>query len=336
MIAPKTHKGEIVQKFLSKYKGYGLKTIARALCKKHPEHFHSVEHARGVVRYHMGSSGKRNRKHAHIEKSLHDGEKHRQNPFGIPTGDTRDYTPFRIPKEARKITNLSDVHVPYHSKSAIEAVIKRGKEYQPDTVLINGDFLDCHDKSRFNKDPGAKNFVQELEVGRQILDILSNEIAPVRFIYKQGNHEERYDHYMGARAPELLDMDHFSFPEVFAFDILGIEWVAEKRIIMAGKLPIMHGHEFKESTFSPVNPARGYYMRSKHSVMGAHNHQTSEHTEPDLMGSVMTAWSQGCLCDLHPRYMPINRWNHGFAEINLSASGDYEVDNYRIDNGRLL
>jgi predicted phosphodiesterase len=328
-------KGILVLDYLKKYKGYGHKTIARALCTHHPEHFASVEQARNAVRYYNGSFGASGRKHRKIEKT-HNGDAHRANPYRIPSADHKDYKPYILDKNARKVLIISDVHVPFHSVSALTSVIDRAKEYQPDTIFINGDFMDCHHLSRFTKDPGTRHFKEELEICRQILDMLLNEIAPTRCVWKEGNHEERYQIYMANRAPELLELDHFNFEKVFGLDVLGVGWVDEKQIVKIGNLPIIHGHEYVRSVFSPVNVAKGYYTKAKSSVMVSHHHQTSEHTDPDILGSVMTAWSIGCLCDLSPKYMPLNRWNHGFAELNLSSSGSFKVDNYRIDKGKLL
>jgi hypothetical protein len=112
--------------------------------------------------------------------------------------------------------------------------------------------------------------------------------------------------------------------------------IGEKRIIKANKLNIIHGHEYP-SVFSPVNIARGLYMKGKVSAMQGHNHQVSEHTETDMNGEIVTTWSLGCLCELNPAYMPLNRWGHGMAIVDLSDNKkDFEVRNYRIYKGKVL
>jgi len=71
--------------------------------------------------------------------------------------------------------------------------------------------------------------------------------------------------------------------------------------------------------------------------MQGHNHQTSEHTETDMNGKSVTTWSLGCLSELNPAYMPLNKWNHGFAIVDLSDNGeDFHVKNYRIHKGKIL
>ena len=328
--------GDLVLEYLKKYEGLGLKTIGRILHKRHPEHFSSVEQARGRCRYYSGSFGQAQRKHRKLEKSTHNGDFHRKNPFGLPNSDTREYTPYKLSDRAQKVLMISDVHVPHHDMQALTAVIKRGKEIKPDTLLINGDFMDCHMLSRFEKDPGARKFKDEIIMVRQLLDKLCNEISPDRVVYKQGNHEERYDKYMAQRAPELLEIDHYRFDNVLCLPDMDIDWVDEKRVIHAGKLSIVHGHEYVKAVLSPVNPARSYYMKAKAPIVVGHHHQTSEHTEPTIKDEIITAWSMGCLCDLHPRYMPLNRWNHGFAELELSKNGDFHLQNRRIHDGKIL
>ncbi len=99
----------------------------------------------------------------------------------------------------------------------------------------------------------------------------------------------------------------------------------------------IHGHEYVGGISAPVNPARGLFLKAKVSTFQGHNHQTSEHTEPTLTGKMVTTWSLGCLSELHPAYMPLNKWNHGFAEVDLDPNGeDFEFNNKRIFKGKIL
>jgi len=99
----------------------------------------------------------------------------------------------------------------------------------------------------------------------------------------------------------------------------------------------IHGHEYIGGISAPVNVARGLYLRGKVSAFQGHNHATSEHSETDMNGKIVTTWSIGCLSELHPDYMPLNKWNHGFAMVDLDHNGDdYEFKNKRIYNGKVL
>jgi hypothetical protein len=109
-----------------------------------------------------------------------------------------------------------------------------------------------------------------------------------------------------------------------------ISLVEDKRIVMLGQLPVLHGHEKGKGISSPVNQARGAFLRLNHTVLEGHGHRTSGHCEPDMFGREVFCWSTGCLCELHPAYAPINKMNHGFALVDVQADGEFDVTNLRI------
>ena len=138
------------------------------------------------------------------------------------------------------------------------------------------------------------------------------------------------------KAPELLDIPEFRFPILMDFANRGITYITDKQIIeVDDNLSILHGHEFRESIMAPVNAARGLFLRAKACSIAGHLHQTSEHTETTVQGKLISTWSTGCLCDLHPRYMPLNRWNLGFCVVLVGKNG-FEVDNKKILNGKVI
>ena len=114
-----------------------------------------------------------------------------------------------------------------------------------------------------------------------------------------------------------------------------IQLFKDWKVIEAGKLSIIHGHEFGGSFFNPVNAARGLFMRAKSSVLAGHNHQTSEHQEGNIKGDSIACWSTGCLCELSPEYRPMafTKWNLGAAIVDHNEDGQFFVDNFRIIKG---
>jgi hypothetical protein len=70
--------------------------------------------------------------------------------------------------------------------------------------------------------------------------------------------------------------------------------------------------------------------------MCGHFHKTSENIEATgLQKKLTNNWSLGCLCDLSPDYAITNRWNHGFATVEINHSDDYFVANHKIIDGRV-
>jgi predicted phosphodiesterase len=307
-------------------------TLARIMYKENKEAFNSVDHARGTLRTIEGKHGSKNRK-ATKDKSLYMTEERPKNPWKLPESEETKYEPFII--KARKIAVLSDIHIPYHSVPALSAGLDFIQAEKPDAILLNGDTIDFYGLSRFMKDPRKRSVAHELQATRDFLDVLSQFGAKIYF--KIGNHEERYENYLMRVAPELLGVREFELKYLLGLDARGIDFISDKRIIKANDLNIVHGHEFGQSIFSPVNVARGLFLRGKVSAMQGHNHSVSEHTESNMNGDIVTTWSLGCLCELNPAYLPINKWSHGFGIVELSDNGkDFHVRNYRIHKGKIL
>jgi predicted phosphodiesterase len=300
--------------------------IADILVSRYPTEFKDKEQARLVVRRVTNSQGEYNRKSAKIKTEW--------KGLNLPEPEQNDYSKFII--REKKIALLSDIHFPYYDKVALNASLKYFKSQNPDCILLNGDTVDAYQLSHWERDPRKRSFKYELDMVNSFMEQLQKMFPKARLVYKLGNHCERYEKAILQRVPEFLDLEWTNFEYVIKAKERGIDVVKNKRVIKAGKLNIVHGHEFARGFAAPVNPARGFFMKAKSNVIGGHHHQTSEHPEPDLNGNIIGAWSTGCLCELHPEYMPINRWNHGAATIEVDKGGVFEVHNFKIINGKIL
>ena len=324
----------IAKEYRDKY-GMGMPTLtlARIMYNENNALFRSIDHARSVLRYIEGKKGKRDASDKIKESKYFMKEERPRNPYNLPQSDETKYEPYYI--KEKKIAVLSDVHIPYHSIDALTACFDFLQAERPEAILLNGDIVDFYQLSRFGKDPRKRSVAHELQAVRDFLDVLSQFNAKI--YYKIGNHEERYEHYLMAKAPELLGVQQFELKYLLGLNERGIDMIGDKRIIKANDLNIVHGHEFGQSIFSPVNVARGLFLRGKVSAMQGHNHSVSEHTESNMNGEIVTTWSLGCLSELNPVYLPINKWSHGFGIVELSDNGkDFHVRNYRIHKGKIL
>lgn len=325
-------KSETAKKYRTKHPEMPTLKLARIMYDENKLLFTDVENARTTLRYIEGKQGVRNK--SKIKGSVYALDEPRPyNPYNLPKSDETEYLPFIL--EARKILLLSDIHIPYHSIQAVSTALDYGVKENPDCILLNGDILDFHGLSKFAKDPSKRKFSDELDAFKELFSVIKKTFPKARVIYKLGNHEERYFHFLWQKAAELAGVEEFELESIIAARAPGVEVVKDKRIIKAGGLNVIHGHEFATGFFSPVNVARGLYLRGKTSAIQAHSHQSSEHTETDMNGNIMTTWSVGALCELHPQYMPINKWNHGFAVIDVDGE-NFEVTNKRIYKGKIL
>lgn len=310
---------------------YPTKSLARTIYNKHPEWFRDVEHARGSIRYYRGASGEKDRKSTRNHTTTRAPRKAGQKLVGPPPSSVEPWEPFEV-DGVNRIVSLSDVHFPYHDLEALETAVGYTKKFKPTIVLLNGDICDFYSISRWEKHPAKRNFKKEIDTIVQGLTWLRQTFPKARFIFKAGNHEERYNAFIWAKAPELWDIPQCRMESVLGLDNLGIEWVEDERPIMAGKLPVFHGHELPRGLTNPVNQARGAFLRTNASTLTAHGHQTSSQPHYTWDKQEAFSWSQGCLCELHPKYARINKYNHGFATIEVSEDGTYEVTNLRVQD----
>jgi predicted phosphodiesterase len=301
----------------------------------HPLDFTNVEGVRGNIRRYRGETKKKSNVSPTAIRTAEEKKLAMRQMTELPESDYSKLEPFIIPKGQNNILVLSDIHLPYQDNNALTLALNYGLENNVNAVYLNGDTIDMYQASRFTKDRRLRDLAGELEMTREFLKMLQGMFkCPIYF--KIGNHEARWEHYLMLKAPELLGVDDFKLEQILRFREFGVTLIKDKQIAMAGKLPILHGHEWYGGFAPPVNPARGLFLKAKESALVGHHHRTSEHTEKTLSGQVVTTWSTGCLCGLEPEYAPYNNYNHGFAHVKTDKDGNYELKNIRIINYKIV
>ena len=293
----------------------------------------TLEQARKRVRTTLGLSGSTERKKS-TTKHLHRPARPAGQRLAMPPSQAEPWLPFDLGITG-KVGILSDIHVPYHDETALRAAVDHLQAERIDALLLNGDWADFYSISRHEKNPKYRNFRNELHAGRDLLKWMRQEFPDMRIVAKLGNHEERWEKWLWEHAPEISDDPIMGIDNWYGFHNLGIELVQDKRIILCGALPVLHGHEKGNGISSPVNQARGAFMRLHHTVLEGHGHRTSTHSEPDMMGSETVCFSTGCLCDMRPAYARLNKWNHGAAVVTVHADRSFDVENFRIQAGKV-
>ena len=326
---------KVVFDLVKQYPKHGALTLAKKAYREFPELWLNLEACRTMFRKAFGVHGTTDRKEFADKSAFREPRKagwvEPIPPALMPMGD---WKPLEIAGPAKALI-LSDVHVPFHDVQALEVALRYGLDRKADLVLLNGDITDHYSLSRWEIDPKLRDFPAEVRACKLLLDGIRKGFPDARIIFKQGNHEERFERYLRLKAPDLLGLDEFEWGNVFGLEANRIELVKDKRPIRLGQLNVIHGHEYVFSISNPVNPARGMYLRAKNHVLGGHFHQSSNHSEKTLEGKVVSAWSAGCLCGLHPAYRPLNPWNHGFAFVEVEGNGAFHVDNLKIIEGKV-
>lgn len=254
--------------------------------------------------------------------------------------DMNDYKPFVIPESVTKLGILNDIHIPFQNKENLNAAIEFLKSKGVDGILLNGDILDCYSMSKFLKDPRMRNMVDEFNILREFIDNLNSEFnCPI--FYKIGNHEERIETSTLRNIPELINFITFenclSDGGKFDFNEYKLTIIKDKRVIkFTDNLSILHGHEYRVGMFSPVGIARWLYNKSRSNSACGHAHKKDSFSARDITQKTVETNSIGCLCELNPKYMPLNDWQAGFAYVRRTDDGGYKFFNALIENGKVL
>lgn len=243
-------------------------------------------------------------------------------------------SPLQI-SEAGNWLVLSDIHIPYFDKYTIEQAVKEGKRRRVDGIFLNGDVMDCASLSTHKKYKRAPSYGEvEIPMALEFVEYLRETFPKARILWKNGNHEERMLVYLMQKAAELADMKDLRIEEFLEFKRCGVEKVEDRRIVRLGKLNVIHGHELQGG--GGVNPARWLFLKTCQVALCGHFHRTSEHFDRNMNDFLNACWSVGCMCQLHPHWNPLNKWNHGFAvvELNGKDGGDFHVHNLRVHKGK--
>lgn len=323
--------GETTCQYLADNPTLPSRTIARMLREDHPELFESIEAARNAVRRYRGNIGKTHRKT--ISDKTHMRPNGKAGEVFIPAGLRQGRAPLQINGPLKALI-LSDIHCPYHDESAVEAAVSKGRDTKCDAIYLNGDSIDFYKLSRWIKDPRERSPRKEMDTLQELMKEFAKHFK--RRWYKCGNHEERWETYLYQRAEDLIEFEEFELRRVLKCEELGYEFVYGKQRARMGMLNVLHGHEFPKGIMSPVNPARGVWLRLKQTALVGHFHRSSQHTESHpLKKETSCTWSAGCLADMEPEYASLNDWNHGFAIVTTGKDGTYQLENFLVERGKV-
>ena len=330
------NKSEIARKYRKEFPDMPTLKLARIMYNENKLMFKDVEQARHRLRYIEGKTA-----HDRVQyvknSEFYMKEQRPYNPYKLPESHQEKREPFILPKGCDNILLISDIHIPYHDIDAITLAIEYGIKEKVNTIFINGDLIDNHQVSRFESDPKKRSVKQEFDATKAFLVSLRSAFPDAQIYWLKGNHCIRWEKFLLMKVREIWDDPYFTLEERLRLNEERIIMIDDKTLVKAGKLSITHGHHVFKGVFSPVNPARGAFLRAKQSVIVGHLHRASYHPEVDLDGKVIGCWSTGCLCELKPDYSPlVSNSQHGFAHILVESNGDYTVKNYQIINGKIL
>lgn len=232
----------------------------------------------------------------------------------------------------QRVLFIPDTHRPYHDVRKWALLLKAGRMFKPDILVVLGDFADFYAVSSHDKDPSRKlSLRDELEDVRTGIKELES-LGAKENIFICGNHEDRYDRYIAQKAPELHNL--ISIRTALGLD----EWtfIPYKRHFNLGKLHITHdagnaggdAHKKAQATFEG-NVIIGHTHRLAYTVVG------NAEGQPHL--GAMFGWLGDInAVDYMHRISVLRNWAHGFGIGYLLPNGTVHVSPIPIINNQVL
>lgn len=288
------------------------RTVARELSNRYPD-LGTLEQWRGSIKVITGAHGPRSRSRSPYFDSVNIQIESKE--------DLSWQTPFIIPSGITEMVVFGDIHGCYMDKIAIGEMLEATRGIK--TAYINGDLLDNTWLSRWAKDKDAPMLKEEFRVIRQLLETFRKQYDTVYF--KSGNHDNwlsrklaeessRYPKEVSDKIEEQVTLEAF-----LGFSELGIKTVHGLQECRFGDLSILHGHE-RAGAGSAVNLAQNilvwwqrYSKQFDVKVLVNHHHWRDQTVKVSFDEKVGKAWTNGCLCDVRPKYSPYGRHNTGYA-----------------------
>lgn len=239
---------------------------------------------------------------------------------------------------ARTLAILSDLQIPFEDGAAVDQALEVLERVRPDTVVLNGDIVDCYAESVFLKD--WKLAVTSIAEGhtraRRFMECL--EQIPNK-VWLGGNHEERWKKELwrelakgekaGSIAMNLAQMAKHGGSDIDLSDPVGsfsrLYHMADHgftyypwhhRLYFAeGNLVVTHGEFVRKDSGAT---ARATFEWLGKSVIVGHTHRMgSYYATKD--GHESGGWEGGCLCDLEPEYCTTPNWQQGLTVVKING-----------------
>jgi hypothetical protein len=239
---------------------------------------------------------------------------------------------------ATVVAVLGDQQIPFEDPAAMDAALEVVAAVKADTVILNGDVVDCYAESVFLKDwKLAALATKESHIrARRYMECF--EQVPQK-IWLGGNHEERWKKELwreiakgdkaGAIASNLvaamqakgveIDLGDpvGSFERIYSMGEHGFKFYPyHHRLYLAeGNLVVTHGEYVRKDAGAA---ARATYEWLGKSVIVGHTHRLGSYyrkTDEKEHGG----WEGGCLCQLEPEYCTTPNWQQGLTLVRIDG-----------------
>jgi predicted phosphodiesterase len=237
----------------------------------------------------------------------------------------------------KKLVVSGDWHIPFHDIDAVNLFFKFIKKEQPDTIILNGDIVDCYKLFKNKQTPIDKGeFAHEVDLTRKILEKIRNLCPEAEIFCLEGNHEFRLRKYLINQAPELYKLFFGGFFDNSnagtLMDYLLNCWKYKIEYVPLKENMNKYSHNFIQlqdvfiGHFDKVNKHAGYTCKNLREELGvsliqSHTHRIGSSYRTFLDKSRF-GLEIGCMC-YDPTYATACDWQLGFLVAYLTNDNGF-------------
>ena len=228
--------------------------------------------------------------------------------------------------DTKKLVVAGDFHIPFHDIDALNLFFKFIKSTRPDTIILNGDIIDCYKLFKNEQTPiSSAEFEHEVDLTRQVLQRIRNTCPDSEIIMIEGNHEFRLRKYLIQRAPHLYKLllggffDNSNSGTLMDYLLncwkYKIEYIPLKENMNKFSHNYIQIQDIFIGHFDKVTKHAGYTAKNLREDMGvnivqSHTHRIGSSYKTFLDGTRF-GLEIGCLC-YDPTYQNACDWQLGF------------------------
>lgn len=244
--------------------------------------------------------------------------------------ERQEISPMRLSEPSLDVcVVISDLHYPFHLEPALRNVYRLLEDLQPQTLVLNGDILDCYSISSFEGDPRKPLLADEIKGAKAIIEKFRSIVPHADMHFIEGNHEERLGRLV-ANNPGLYGLEVLTWPRLLGLPEMGIKYTGYKEhIVIHGDICVTHGHKVsKHAGYS----AKAHLLDNGYqNVLHGHTHRMGNYNLTGVSGT-RRAYEIGGLYDRKQAdYCTNPNWQNGFAVVS-SSGGHHQIDLIEINS----
>jgi len=238
---------------------------------------------------------------------------------------------------------MNDLHIPFHDPQAVQIVLDIAKHEEIDELIINGDFGDFWNCSRYvpNTLDMQTNLEDELNAIKEMLTGIRKLLPDIKIMFINGNHEKRLDKFIIEKCPELWNL--FTLKVFCDFEKLKIDHIPYNDAYQVGKSNLYVQHS--PPSYGENGARTSLLKKVDRSFIYGCSHRMQHASITGSNNNVYNCWFNGwlgstTLTDEHRDVFSYAKghenWQQCFILINLIDEVEYHVQQVPIINGRCV